>query len=217
MNVLLIDNNKIFLEGLSMLLKENDSIDTIHSTINVDNVQSLLAQHSIDLAIIDLNMGQSQNDGIILCRELKNNFPELHIIILTSYLKVRCIEELIVDIQINGYASKDSGKLELFEAIRVVSNGGTYIDSIAAEILQSGNWNSLTKREIEILDLLSSGMIKKEIATQLGRSEHTIRRHIENAKIKFNARNSAHLVGMYNKYKSSTHEDFLNHTPPFVQ
>lgn len=207
MNLLLVDNNKLVLEGLSMLISKHSSLNQLYTLTEISNIDSLIRLSDIDIALIDLNLGVGVEQGIELCRDLKSKFPHLKIIVLTGYIKVDLIKTLYDEIRVDGYASKDLGKEQLFEAIDSVWNGKRYLDPTGKILLDQGGLIKLTKRENEVLDLMSNGKVKREIAEIFKRSEHTIRRHIENAKSKFKARNSAHLIGLFNKYKSTTHEE----------
>lgn len=214
-NVLILDNKKIVLEGLSLLLEGHSEIQEIYSAQNLEEANSFFESVSIDIAIIDLNLGTNVKDGTQVCKNLKKFHPKIKVIVLTGYLKVELIDPLFNQIQVDAYVSKDSGKLHLFEAIDTVIAGGRYLDAEAQAILDNGKFMRLTNREIEVLDLLSSGYVKKQIAEKLGLSVHTVRRHIDNVFEKFSVSNSIELCGKYNLYKSSDYESFEEHLPPF--
>jgi DNA-binding NarL/FixJ family response regulator len=216
MKTLLLDDSKIFLEGLSMILSQNSLIDSIHSVRKFDDAEPFLKSGEIDLIIIDLNLGTNEEDGISICKKVKLEYPKIKIIVLTGYLKIDCIEILYNKIRIEGYASKDAGKKELFEAVGSIAKGMRYLDKEAQILIERGKWNRLSEREIEVLNLTSKGLTKKEVANILHLSQHTVRRHLDNLMEKFNASNTAQLVGEYNKYRSSNHENFNDKTPPFV-
>lgn len=101
------------------------------------------------------------------------------------------VEYLIkaIDIGANGYILKDSGSLELKQAINVIMTDGSYIQPSLLPALNSRLINrdidkekleSLTKREIEILTQVAGGMFNKEIANNLDISERTVKNHISN-------------------------------------
>ena len=108
--------------------------------------------------------------------------------ILTVHSEVEYLVRA-VDIGANGYILKDSGSKELKQAIMEIINNDSYIQPSLIPALNSRLINrdmdkeklkSLTKREIEILAQVASGMFNKEIANNLGISERTVKNHISN-------------------------------------
>ena len=127
-------------------------------------------------------------NGIEVLEELKKKKSSLKVLILTVHSEVEYLVKA-VDIGANGYILKDSGSTELKEAINAIVNNDSYIQANLIPALNSRLINrdadkekldSLTKREIEILTQVASGMFNKEIAANLSISERTVKNHISN-------------------------------------
>ncbi len=127
-------------------------------------------------------------NGIEVLEELKKQNKNIKILMLTVHSEVEYLIKAI-DIGANGYILKDSGSLELKQAINVIMTDGSYIQPSLLPALNSRLINrdidkekleSLTKREIEILIQVAGGMFNKEIANNLDISERTVKNHISN-------------------------------------
>ena len=139
-----------------------------------------------DLILLDINMPDM--NGIEVLKELKKQNKNIKILMLTVHSEVEYLIKAI-DIGANGYILKDSGSLELKQAINVIMTDGSYIQPSLLPALNSRLINrdidkekleSLTKREIEILIQVAGGMFNKEIANNLDISERTVKNHISN-------------------------------------
>ena len=127
-------------------------------------------------------------NGIEVLEALKAKKDPVKVLILTVHSEVEYLVKA-VDIGANGYILKDSGSVELKQAIMDIINNDSYIQPSLIPALNSRLINrdmdkeklkSLTKREVEILAQVASGMFNKEIANNLGISERTVKNHISN-------------------------------------
>lgn len=148
----------------------------------------LVAKHRPDVLLMDLSMPPGES-GLIATGKIKEDFPDTKILILTMYDD----EEYLFHVLKNGasgYVLKNSPDEELFKAIRVVYEGGTYIHptmatSIVREfvqkdgdgVLENDPYKILSKREIEVLPLVAKGYGNKEIAEKLYISVKTVEAH----------------------------------------
>ena len=133
-------------------------------------------------------------NGIEVLEALKAKKDPVKVLILTVHSEVEYLVKA-VDIGANGYILKDSGSVELKQAIMDIINNDSYIQPSLIPALNSRLINrdmdkeklkSLTKREVEILAQVASGMFNKEIANNLGISERTVKNHISNIFKKIN-------------------------------
>ena len=139
-----------------------------------------------DILLLDINMPKM--NGIEVLEALKAKKDPVKVLILTVHSEVEYLVKA-VDIGANGYILKDSGSVELKQAIMDIINNDSYIQPSLIPALNSRLINrdmdkeklkSLTKREVEILAQVASGMFNKEIANNLGISERTVKNHISN-------------------------------------
>lgn len=200
--IIIADDHKIFLAGLSALLSEIESIDIISTAHNGDEVLKLLDQNIVDLVITDINMPVM--DGIRLSREIKKKYPHVKVIALTMHNEGNIISAMLKK-GIAGYVLKDAGKEELLEAINTVHKGGTYFtEEIKLNLFQSlipgkqvksnSSLIELSEREQQILRLIAEEHTQQQIADKLFISPHTVIFHRRKLLYKFDVKNTAGLI-----------------------
>lgn len=184
--VMLADDHILMREGIKKLLEFDGSIEVIEQASDGFECLEKLKEVTPDILLLDINMPKM--NGIEVLEELKNQKSPLKILILTVHSEVEYLVKA-VDIGANGYILKDSGSAELKQAIENIINNDTYIQPNLIPALNSRLINrdvdkekleSLTKREVEILAQVASGMFNKEIAANLSISERTVKNHISN-------------------------------------
>ena len=184
--VMLADDHALMREGIKQLLEFDGSIEVIDEANNGKECLEKLEKIEPDILLLDINMPDM--NGIEVLEELKKQNKNIKILMLTVHSEVEYLIKAI-DIGANGYILKDSGSLELKQAINVIMTDGSYIQPSLLPALNSRLINrdidkekleSLTKREIEILIQVAGGMFNKEIANNLDISERTVKNHISN-------------------------------------
>lgn len=184
--VMLADDHALMREGIKHLLEFDGSIKVIEEASDGISCLEKLKNVEPDILLLDINMPDM--NGIEVLEELKKNNNPIKVLILTVHSEIEYLIKA-VDIGANGYILKDSGSLELKQAINVIMNGDSYIQPSLLPALNSRLINrdidkekleSLTKREIEILTQVAGGMFNKEIANNLDISERTVKNHISN-------------------------------------
>ncbi len=184
--VMLADDHILMREGIKKLLEFDRSIEVIEQASDGAECLEKLQKVTPDILLLDINMPVM--NGIEVLEELKAQKSSLKVLILTVHSEVEYLIKA-VDIGANGYILKDSGSAELKQAIENIINNDTYIQPNLIPALNSRLINrdvdkekleSLTKREVEILSQVASGMFNKEIASNLNISERTVKNHISN-------------------------------------
>lgn len=184
--VMLVDDHALIREGIKQLLEFDGSIEVIEQAS--DGIECLEKLKTVrpDILLLDINMPKM--NGIEVLEALKAKKDPVKVLILTVHSEVEYLVKA-VDIGANGYILKDSGSVELKQAIMDIINNDSYIQPGLIPALNSRLINrdmdkeklkSLTKREVEILAQVASGMFNKEIANNLGISERTVKNHISN-------------------------------------
>jgi len=193
--VLIADDHNMVRQGLKQILELEQDIIVVCQASNGEEAISLAKQHKPDVILMDINMPGI--NGLQAIKELKEDGHKFRIIVLTIH---QDREYLIKTIQMGaeGYVLKDAESAVLVEAIRSVYNGMSYIQpNMTTELVKEFNrvtlheknrseGGNLTTREVEVLDLISEGMINKEIAKQLYISEKTVKNHVSNIFKKLN-------------------------------
>lgn len=184
--VMLVDDHALIREGIKKLLEFDGSVEVIEQASDGFECLEKLKTVSPDILLLDINMPKM--NGIEVLEELKAKKNPVKVLILTVHSEVEYLVRA-VDIGANGYILKDSGSKELKQAIMEIINNDSYIQPSLIPALNSRLINrdmdkeklkSLTKREVEILAQVASGMFNKEIANNLGISERTVKNHISN-------------------------------------
>ena len=184
--VMLVDDHALIREGIKQLLEFDGSIEVIEQAS--DGIECLEKLKTVrpDILLLDINMPKM--NGIEVLEALKAKKDPVKVLILTVHNEVEYLIKA-VDIGVDGYILKDSGSVELKQAIMDIINNDSYIQPSLIPALNSRLINrdmdkeklkSLTKREVEILAQVASGMFNKEIANNLGISERTVKNHISN-------------------------------------
>jgi DNA-binding NarL/FixJ family response regulator len=147
-----------------------------------------------DVLLMDINL--PDKSGIDLCREVKDKYPFIFILGLSTFNQQSFIQKMVAN-GASGYVLKNATKEELMIGIRTVMKGKLYLSDEAAQSLQKKN-NShipvLTRREKEVLALIAEGMTNNEIAKKLFVSSTTVDTHRKNLLAKFDAKNTALLI-----------------------
>ena len=184
--VMLVDDHALIREGIKQLLEFDGSIEVIEQASDGLECLEKLKTPRPDILLLDINIPKM--NGIEVFEALKAKKHPIKVKILTVHSEVEYLVKA-VDIGANGYILKDSGSVELKQAIMDIINNDSYIQPSLIPALNSRLINrdmdkeklkSLTKREVEILAQVASGMFNKEIANNLGISERTVKNHISN-------------------------------------
>lgn len=182
--VIIVDDHKMIREGLKQLLELDKNISVVGMASDGEECLSLLKKKKADILLLDINM--PNKNGLDILSEVKERKIEIKVIMLTVHNEVDYLLRAI-EIGADGYILKDAGSAELIHAIETVMSGESYIQPDMIPMLNSKmvvrnsdkeKIKSLTKRELEVLILVSEGMFNKEIANKLNISERTVKNHI---------------------------------------
>ncbi len=197
--LMIVDDHEVVRMGLRTALEvEPDFTVVAEASTGAEAVEKARA-HRPEIVLMDVRMDGM--DGIEACREVRSEFPETQVLMLTSYAE----EETVVAALLAGaagYVLKNVARARLLEALRSVARGESLLDSKVTkgvlEKLVAGrshqeSGDDLTAREREVLALIASGATNKEIAAKLVVSENTARNHVSHilSKLGFSRRSEA--------------------------
>lgn len=205
-NVMITDDHAMIREGIKRLLEFDSDIKVIAEAGDGEECLSLLQEAVPDVLLLDINM--PKKNGIEVLQQIKNDKLDIKVLMLTVHNEVEYLIKA-VDIGVDGYILKDSESSELKKAILAVVNGENYIQPSLIPALNSrlisrdtdkDKMEQLTKRELEVLIKVASGMFNKEIALSLNISERTVKNHISNIfkKIQVSDRTQAAVFAIRN-------------------
>lgn len=196
MYVLLVDDHSVVLEGLELLLSTFNFVEKTNKAIDKKTLQYILQNSSLpDIILLDIELGNS--DGVELCKDLKNKYPNIKIIALTSYSDTYTVKSS-VKAGFDGYLLKSDDREIVMMALQKVTAGETFyspqLKNLFFQQSISNKSSVLTKREQDVLKLIADEKTTKEIANELFISEKTVENHRSNLMLKLEAKNMAGLV-----------------------
>jgi len=194
-SVFIIDDHQMILEGIHSLLLGERDIEWMGSAKLPGELLAFLKTKQPDVLLMDINL--PQKSGLDLCKEVKEKYPAVHIIGLSTSDQVSVIRKMREN-GASGFLLKDASKQEIIMALREVSKGREYVSFSVAEALKKRMPNDLlpvlTKREKQILEFIAEGLTNHEIAAKLFLNSTTIDSHRKNMLTKFNVKNTAALI-----------------------
>ena len=202
-SIALIEDHPEYREVISLALEDEAGMQLTHQFGSSERAISMLQDQTTpppDLVLLDLNLpGMSGLDTIVW---LKNHSPETKIIILSQSNQEADVVQAI-ERGASGYLLKSSSVEQIVESIRSVAEGGASLDPKIANFIlktmrahppQKDAPRALSQRELEILILLASGLLKKEIADKLGISINTVAKHNVHIYEKLRVHNAAGAI-----------------------
>lgn len=176
--ILIADDHPVVRSGLHALLTSQPDFEVVAEAENGEVASVLSASLTPDVILMDLVMPVL--DGLTAIRRIHARQPEVSILVLTTYDTEADIVPAL-EAGATGYLLKDAPPESLFRAVRSAARGEvTLAPSVAEKItrrLTSTLNNSLSRREIEVLELASGGSSNKEIADKLHITEATVKSH----------------------------------------
>jgi NarL family two-component system response regulator LiaR len=205
--VMVVDDHTMVRKGLATFLKvfkdeasdSKPALELVGEAANGSAAISLCAEIQPDVILMDMVMPDM--DGVAATRVIRQEFPEVQIIALTSYKEGDMIKDALEAGAI-GYLLKDVSADELAGAIRAAYAGrATLSPEVAQSLVENANrphapGQDLTKREREVLSLMIEGFGNKQIAGKLGVSPSTIKSHVSNILSKFGAASRTEAVAL---------------------
>ena len=192
-NVFIVDDHYMVIEGIRSLLQAEKSIEWLGHATNAASCMAFLKQQLPDVILMDISL--PDKNGIDLCKEVKETYPSVFIIGLSTYNQLSFIEKMM-DNGSSGYVLKNATQQELVQAIETVIKGRIYFSNEASQTLQKKETSKvlLTRRETEVLQLIAEGLTNNVIAQKLFVSTTTIDSHRKNLLAKLEAKNTASLI-----------------------
>lgn len=201
--VFIIDDHPMVVEGLQSLLNRLKDIEVSGSVSNAFDAIPFIEKNIPDVILLDINLPEIS--GIELCKKIHQQFPSVKILGISTFSERSYISRMIEN-GASGYLIKSASAEEIAEAIQTVMGGKMYL-SVAMEhmmkplsILPSEDLPALTKREKEILQLISEGLTNNQIAEKLFISPLTVDSHRKNLLTKLSVNNTASLIKLAVKH-----------------
>ena len=197
-SLVIVDDHSIVIEGLKTLLNgEEAKINIIGSFTTGQALESFLRRRSVDVILLDISLPDAS--GIDLCKQVKKQYPTIKVLALSNHAERSIIMQMMQN-GASGYLLKNVTSEELINSIQTVVSGGIAFSNEVNKIMVNPSNDAfkelprLTKREQEILKLISKGHTTQAIADALFVSPLTIETHRRNLMVKFKVKNAAELI-----------------------
>lgn len=191
----MVDDHPMVIEGMKAMLNQIRYVELCATASNAYEAMEKVKENQPDLVITDINMPEIS--GVELTSKLKKEFPNLKIIGMSTFNERSYISQMIQN-GADGFLVKSASKEEIETAISSVLDGKMYLSSDAgisnSEQKELKNQPTLTRREKEILTLISEGFTNPQIAEKLFISLYTVETHRKNLLSKFSTNNTASLI-----------------------
>lgn len=206
--LLLVDDQELFLESLRTVI-ERSTEDLVVAGVARNGAEAVEATRELDPDLVVMDVRMPVMDGVEATRTIMEARPGARIMMLTTFGDDEYVQEALERGAV-GYVLKDVPPSEIIAAIRAVAGGAFLVAPSVAKTLigkaykkggsadgDEPEWIAkLSRRELEILELLSTGLSNKEIAAQLFIAEPTVRNHVSVIYDKMGAANRAEASRM---------------------
>ena len=203
--ILIVEDQRIVREGLTALLEDEAEVEIAGEAADGQQAVDQFGQIQPDVVLMDLQMPLV--DGAEATRRIREQAPEAHILVLTTYATDEFIFKAL-RAGAQGYVLKDASADELLAAIRAVYHGQTWLaPAVAARLVvgvSTGAPEPLTPRELEVLALMGKGASNNEIAATLDITPRTTKVHVQNILGKLGATNRTEAVSIAVRQKLLT-------------
>lgn len=197
--VYIVDDHQMVVNGLVSMLETEITFEITGFALNAEDALTFAAKNHIDIALVDINLPKM--DGVDLCKALLKAQPMTRVIALSSFNDASFIKRMMQN-GAKGYLLKNTSGEELIAAIKTVALGEEYLSRAVQNTLVSSSLGKaqtsfipkITRREKEVLTLITEELTTKEIAEKLFISVATVETHRLHLLSKLGAKNTAGLV-----------------------
>jgi DNA-binding NarL/FixJ family response regulator len=192
--VIVVDDHPIFRLGLATSLREMDGIDLVGEASTAGEVPALLSGIDADIVLLDLHL--PDGSGLEVNRAIGHDHPDVKVVVLTMSEDHHATIAAVRD-GARGYIVKGADPSRVEHVIRSVMAGDVVLDHGVARAItelaqlrsteSSSPFPQLSKRELDILELVARGLDNQAIARQLVLTSKTVRNHVSNVLAKLNA------------------------------
>nr|BBH92428.1 DNA-binding response regulator [Thermogemmatispora argillosa] len=199
--LLIVDDHEMVREGLKAMLISEPDFEIVGEAANAEQALTLVERLRPDIILLDVRLpGVS---GVTLCRQVCERYPEIGVIIVTTYTDENLVAECL-QAGARGYIVKDIERFDLKRSIRAVARGEAAIDPKAAvavlahlrraPVRQEPAPEPLSAQQLVILRLIAQGLSSREIAAKLYLSENTVKSYVQEILHRLGVKNRTEAV-----------------------
>jgi DNA-binding NarL/FixJ family response regulator len=192
-NVLIVEDHPLVIEGLKRILEADGQINIFGVASNEKTFRNLFATFEEGVILLDIKLPDC--NGIELCKQIRGKSKNIQVVVLTTFAQEYYVRSMLENGAIS-YILKDAPPSEIINAVYKASEG---LSSFSKSIERSMNSSKeqgvfLSKREIQVIQLIAEGLTNNEIGEKLFLSPLTIDSHRKNLILKLGVKNTAALV-----------------------
>ena len=181
MRLVIADDHGIVREGIRWMLSDADEVEIVAEVGSGEELLDVLEDARPDVVLVEVRMPGM--GGLAALERMGEEYPEVRVIVLTMHDQPAYVRKAIAS-GAAGYVLKNTGRRGLLDALNAVAGGGSHFPGdVVASLATDGaqvSGLSLSPREAEVLQLIADGLENKQIATQLGLSEATVKGYLRN-------------------------------------
>ena len=185
LKILIVDDHDIVRKGLAMLVSRQEDLSVVAEAGTVAEAVEKARESVPDVVVMDIRL--PDGSGIEACREIRDENPDIKVLMLTSYSDEEAVMGSIMA-GASGYLLKEIRSQEIVDAIRLVGTGQSLLDpAVTASVLERVRRGKeedvlaqLTEQEQKILELIAEGQTNREIAGQINLSDKTVKNYVSN-------------------------------------
>lgn len=199
--VVVVDDHPIFRLGMATSLREMDNIELVGEASTAGQVPDLLSAVEPDIVLLDLHL--PDGSGLEVNRQIARDHPDVKVVVLTMSEDYHATIAAVRD-GARGYIVKGADPSRVEHVIRSVMAGDVVLDRLVAQAISelaqlkstatSSPFPRLSKRELDILELVARGLDNQTIARELVLTPKTVRNHVSNVLAKINAEDRSQAI-----------------------
>jgi len=201
-NICIVDDHEIVRTGIKNLLSKTNKYQHIYSVGTIKSMIQCMEHHQIDLVLLDLKL--EQESGISAAIQIKKTWPNTKVCILSGFIEGHYATE-VKTIGLEGYVLKNTDFNHLIKTIDQILAGEIVYDKKIESLIDNqtipSKFNSFSKRQNDILNLLVLGKTNKEIGYTLDIQEKTVRNYLTDLYKKMNVSNRSEAVSCFLRLK----------------
>lgn len=197
--IIIVDDHEVVRLGLKTLLERSSRFEVVAEAKNAKEAVEQVHVHKPEIVLMDIRLPGAS--GISACQEIKEKYPEIEVIMLTSYAEDEMLFSAI-KAGASGYVLKQIDSEGLVKSIEAVARGEAALDpAVTQRVFQevrravkeeeSASFADLSQQEKLVLQLVSEGRTNREIAEKLYLGEGTVRNYVSSILAKLNVSNRA--------------------------
>lgn len=193
--VMVVDDHQMLVLGLRTLFHGRPDVRVVAWAHDAEQALEACRDHRPAVVVLDVALENSDADGLALCAMLREELPQVEVVFYTGIEELGLVEKAFAA-GAKGVVSKADRTGDLLQAVLLASRGKTYTSPLFAVRAGRRDFEDLPPKQLAALRLLAQGLERREIATQMGVSDETVKTHLAEVRRRLGARNSAQAVAI---------------------